>query len=141
MPDNVTLPGTGQSIASDNSSGSAVQRIKLVTGPEYTTPQDVQSGQALPVSDDTVLLRRILNVLQSMGTIDSSQRQKVNIDAIGTANLAAVSSMPINIVSGNIGIVTTVSAQTTLAGMDREMYINQARTAYADGIRTQLTFH
>jgi hypothetical protein len=39
-----------------------------------------------------------------------------------------------------IASVTNIAAQTALAGMDREMYINIAKNTYANSIRSQLSF-
>ena len=72
-----------------------------------------------------ILLRRIVRLMESQGTVDVADRQRITLDAIA-AGLTLAS-------------VTTVSAITAVAGMNQEMYINQARIAYATGIRAKLT--
>lgn len=76
-----------------------------------------QSPSLLAQDDSIVLLSRMLKLLESLSTVDVAQRQRVVVDGFGTG----------------------VDLRT-VAGMDREMYINQARVAYNTGTRTQLKF-
>jgi len=79
-----------------------------------------------PSSDEAlVLLRRMVKLMEPLATQDSAQRQRVTIDA-GT--LPAVTT------------VTTVTNVTGLGGVDaRFHYTDQARNAYANGIRANIT--
>ena len=98
-----------------------------------------------PAQDDSIqLLSRILKTLESLTIVDSGQRQKVTIDSI-TGSLTLGTITTVSTVSAVTAITNALPAGanviggiTTVAGMDREMYINQARTAYAMGIRTKL---
>lgn len=102
------------------------------------------------VQDDTiVLLTRILKNLEALSIVDSAQRLKITLDSA----TAGLSLGAVTVSSGSITVSGTVSANlnagsnligsvnnlATIAGMDREMYINQARTAYNTGLRTKLT--
>jgi hypothetical protein len=49
MPDNSTLPATGDIIAADEISGVKFQRIKLVLGADGVNAGDVASGNPMPV--------------------------------------------------------------------------------------------
>lgn len=50
MTDNVTLPGTGSSVATDDIAGVQYQRVKATWGPDGTANDaDTASGKALPV--------------------------------------------------------------------------------------------
>ena len=151
MPDNVGYtPGSGEKIASRDVtySGEAVkaQAVGLVTfeGPDDAkTVADVDTSNPLPVvanqSDDLLrMLSRLVKILECNAVVDQQQRQRVTIDAItGSLTLGTVSTVT-NL--GTVSTVSTVAAQTTLGGMDREMYINVAKNTYANSIRSQLAF-
>lgn len=137
MADNLAYtPGSGASVATDEIGGVHYQRIKLATG-EDGTANDVSADAPLPVGalraeDLLVMMGRIVKLLESGAVVDQQQRQRVTLDAMTSGlTLAAVST---------VNSVSTVAAQTTMAGMDREMYINQARQAYALTTRPQLQF-
>ncbi len=49
MADDVTLPGTGQAIATDDIGGRQFQRIKVVTGADGVNEGDVSNANPLPV--------------------------------------------------------------------------------------------
>ena len=79
-----------------------------------------------PSSDEAiVLLRRMVKLMEPLAVQDSSQRQRVTIDA-GT--LPTVSS------------VSSVANIIAFGGVDaRYQYTDQARNAYANGIRANIT--
>ena len=151
MPDNVGYtPGSGAKVATREVSYSGetalVQVVGLATvsGPDdATTVQDVSRSNPMPMvanqSDDLLrMLSRLVKILECNAVVDQQQRQRVTIDAItGSLVLGTVSTVT-NL--GTVANVTTVAAQTTLGGMDREMYINIAKNTYANSIRSQLTF-
>jgi hypothetical protein len=151
MPDNVGYtPGSGARVATREVSYSGetalVQVVGLATvsGPDdATTVQDVSLSNPIPTvanqSDDLIrMLSRLVKILECNAVVDQQQRQRVTIDAItGSLVLATVSTVT-NI--GTLNTVNTVAAQTALAGMDREMYINIAKNTYANSIRSQLSF-
>ena len=84
------------------------------------------------------MLSRLVKILECNAVVDQQQRQRVTIDAItGSLTLGTVSTVT-NL--GTVSTVSTVAAQTTLGGMDREMYINVAKNTYANSIRSQLAF-
>jgi len=113
-----------------------------------SAPADLSSTQSpsLVSQDDTlVILTRILKLLESLSIVDSAQRQRVVVDAFGAGLSVTVSSGNITVagtVSANLNaganIIGSINNISTMAGMDREMYINQARTAYNTGISAKL---
>ena len=151
MPDNVGYtPGSGAKVATREVSYSGetalVQVVGLATvsGPDdATTVQDVSLLNPMPMvanqSDDLLrMLSRLVKILECNAVVDQQQRQRVTIDAItGSLVLGTVSTVT-NL--GTVSTVSTVAAQTTLGGMDREMYINIAKNTYANSIRSQLSF-
>jgi hypothetical protein len=145
MPtDNVALPAASGKVATRevNYSGELAQAqavgLVLLTGPDDAkTAVDVGPDAPVPVGaqrveDLLVMMARVVKLLESNAVVDQQQRQRVTLDAItGGITLATVT---------NVGAVNTVAAQTTLAGMDRELYINAAKQTYATAIRPLLTF-
>ena len=79
-----------------------------------------------PSSDEAlVLLRRMVKLMEPLAVQDSAQRQRVTIDAMSGVTLPTV---------------TTVSNLAGLGGVDpRFQFIDQARNAYANGIRANIT--
>ncbi len=133
---NLTFDGSNNLLTS-SSGGGAV------------TVKDTTNTQINPATDDSViLLRRILKQVDSLGVVDSAQRQKMTLDSITSGlTLSTVTAV------GTVTTVTTVSTVTTvgtvtsatnlvaLGGVDgRYLYIDTARNMYANGIRTQLSF-
>jgi hypothetical protein len=143
MADNVGYtPGAGAVIASDDIGGVQFQRMKFTVGADGVNDGDVSSANPMPVvttrNDDlTIMLSRLVKILESNAVVDQQQRQRVTLDAISASlTLATVSTVTTVSTVSN----ATVSAQTTMAGMDREMYINISRQAYALALRPQLQF-
>lgn len=140
MPDNVGYtPGTGATVAADEIAGALHQRMKLSIG-EDGTAVDLSEANPMPteaqrVEDLLVMMSRMLKVLESNAVVDIAQRQRITLDAI-TSGLSLSTIIAVN----NVANVASVAAQTAMAGMDREMYINIARQAYASSIRSQLQF-
>jgi hypothetical protein len=140
MADNVAYtPGSGATIAADDIGGVLFQRIKPTIG-EDGSAVDVSLSNPMPTvanqSDDLLrMLSRLVKILECNAVVDQQQRQRIAIDSI-TANL---SLQGVNVVT-TVATVNNVAAQTALAGMDREMYINIAKNTYANSIRSQLAF-
>lgn len=154
MADNVGYtPGSGATVAADEIGGVLHQRVKIGVGADGTAT-DVSSANPMPaVADRTdnllAMLSRIVKLLESNAVVDSAQRQRVNLDAISASPFTltgagtAAGALRVTLPTDSTGIlagVTTVANLTTVGGMDREQYINIARNAYANGIRSKLIF-
>jgi hypothetical protein len=146
MPDNVAYtPGSGATIAADDIGGVLYQRIKPTIG-EDGFAADVSLSNPMPTvanqSDDLLrMLSRLVKILECNAVVDSSQRQRIRIDDItGGLTLSTISAVTTVSTVNTIASVTNIAAQTALAGMDREMYINIAKNTYANSIRSQLSF-
>jgi hypothetical protein len=100
----------------DTSAMSTADKLAIYLDDTYT-----------PASDETlVLLRRMVKLMEPLAVQDVAQRQRVTLDAI-TTGLA-------------LGAVTTVGNIGGLGGVDpRFQFIDQARNAYANGIRANIT--
>ena len=143
MADNVAYtPGSGATIAADEIGGVLYQRIKPAIGDDGSAV-DVSLSNPMPMvanqSDDLLrMLSRLVKILECNAVVDQQQRQRVTIDSItGSLTLGTVSTVT-NL--GTVSTVSTVAAQTTLGGMDREMYINIAKNTYANSLRSKLEF-
>jgi hypothetical protein len=99
--------------------------------------KDTTDTQINPATEDSMmLLRRILRQVDSLGVVDSAQRQKVTIDSItGSLTLGTITTV------GTVSTVTSATNLVALGGVDgRYLYIDTARNASANGIRNNLLF-
>lgn len=149
MADNIGYtPGSGATVAADEIGGVLYQRMKPVVGVDGVAV-DVSNDNPMPLvanqTDDLLrMLSRIVKLLESNAVVDQQQRQRLTLDSI----TAGVTLPTVTTVTGVTTVTTlttcsTVSSVTNIAanaGMDREQYINIARTTYNTGIRTQLQF-
>lgn len=149
MADNIGYtPGSGATVAADEIGGVLYQRMKPVVGVDGVAV-DVSNDNPMPLvanqTDDLLrMLSRIVKLLESNAVVDQQQRQRLTLDSI----TAGVTLPTVTTVTGvtTVTTLTTCSTVTSVtniaanAGMDREQYINIARTAYNTGIRTQLQF-
>lgn len=148
-PSQTTTKGVlvGSTLTLDFDTTSHADTDKLSVFYEDANPLDVAivtpsilQTEADQTDDLLRMLSRIVKLLESNAVVDQQQRQRVVIEGslpVGTNSL------------GNLGTVTSVTTCATVssvtniaanAGMDREQYINIARTTYNTGIRTQLQF-
>lgn len=98
--------------------------------------KDATDTKISPFSEDSVVyLRRIVKLMESQGTVDTGNRQRITIDALGGA--AVTTTVP---VSGTVTATVASTVITTLAGQNQQMYQDVARNAYANGIRQNLIF-
>jgi hypothetical protein len=140
MADNIGYtPGTGAIVAADDIDGVLYQRIKPTVGANGIAI-DVSEENPMPVQEARVedllaIIQRLVKVCESLQVVDVAQRQRITLDAI-SANL---NLQGVNVVT-TVATVNNVAAQTSMAGMDREMYINIARQTYESSIRSKLTF-
>jgi hypothetical protein len=115
---------------------------------EQTQLTDEKDVIVNPASEEsTILLRRITKLLESLATVDTAQRQRVVVDT-GISIAAGQTLGTVSTVTG-VTTVSTVSAVTSvgtitnltqLAGWNQQIFSDPARTAYNNGIRSQLTF-
>ena len=82
-----------------------------------------------------VAFSRITKLLESSGVVDQQQRQRLSLDTI-----PAGVTLPTVTTVGTVTTASTLTNATSIAGMDREQYINIAKNTYANRIRAQLSF-
>jgi hypothetical protein len=132
VTDNIILynfadPALGGSIASnvitvnyDTSSMSSTDRLMIIV--------DVPDTQ----EDLLRMLARLVKISESLGNVDTNNRQRVSVDYSPNLTVATLTTVANAVPVGNVA---------TLGGLDpRFNMIDQARTAYNTGIRNQLTW-
>ena len=82
-------------------------------------------------SEEALLLRKIIKLLESNATVDVSQRQRIAVEVLPNVVIG----------SGTVTTVSTVTSMSQLAGVDsRYQIIDWARTAY-NTLRSNITFN
>lgn len=122
----ITLPGTGQAVATEDIGGEDYQFMKLVDGrPGSTDP--ITPDNPLPVIDDAALnlLRILANLLMSPQAFDSALNRYRETCIIE---------------SGTVTTVTTVSNIASVDGRNGAMLVNAMdHTAWALNVRARIT--
>ena len=103
------------------------QSLKTTTG--VSLVDNVASESSI------TLLRRIVKLLESNAVVDQQNRQRIDLDVI-----AAGVTLPTVTSVGTVTTVTTVSNVATIASVDHHQFIDIARNAYANSIRSKLSF-
>lgn len=93
------------------------------------------SNEIMRTEDLLVALSRIAKLLESSGVVDQQKRQRLSLDTI-----PAGVTLPTITTVGTVTTATTLTNATSIAGMDRQQYINIAKNTYANRIRAQLSF-
>jgi hypothetical protein len=91
-----------------------------------TISSDQISNNQLASEEALILLRRMVKLLESNAVVDSANRQRMVVDTLPT--LATVNT------------VSTVSNMAAIAGHGLQQFVDIARNAYANGIRSKLDF-
>lgn len=83
------------------------------------------------ISEELILLRRMVQLLSQQNAVDQANRQRVIVDNVA------------NISGGALSSVTTLSSVTNIAAMAGEgvrMFEVPARNCYSNSIRNKLSF-
>ncbi len=104
--------------------------------------KDTTGTQLNPATDDSlVYLRRMVKLMESQGTVDVGNRQRVVVDAFGTGIVTGVGNsgagVPRVTVSTDSAFSTTI---TSFLGAGDQAFQDVARNTYANGIRANLQF-
>jgi len=139
MADNIVLPGTGSSVATDDIGGNQFQRMKLTLGADGVNDGDVSSANPMPATVTNVtgeLIEAIEALRMTVGSLsrtigmsipDLIGRQRVVVDAITAGlTLAAVTT------------VTTLTNQTQIGGFIAADQIPAFMHMSADSLRRNI---
>lgn len=91
-----------------------------------TVSSDQIGNNQLATDEALILLRRMVKLLESNAVVDSANRQRVSIDTSPAQLTATINGFSVTIPS--------------IANMDHKQFIDVARNAYANGIRSKLNF-
>lgn len=131
-----SVTGTKVYLNVDTSTHSATDEIQIV----YNSSDALQTVDN-EAGDLIRLLSRLVKVMENQQATDAAQRQRITLD-----NISAGVTLPTVTTVTGVTTVTTVTTCSTvtnaasIAGMNQEQYINIARNAYANSIRSKLSF-
>ena len=137
MVDNVTLPGTGEIVATDDVGGAQYQLIKLVdatvnsTTPIGTTSNPLPAalyGEAMEALEAMRFAIQALTRTVGLVQPDTAARMRVAIDSI-TANLTL----------STVSTVSTLSNQSQIGGYSAVEQIPSLMRMSADSLRRNIT--
>lgn len=138
MADDVTLPGTGEVVATDDIGGRQFQLVKVVHGANGIAHL-TSDGNPMPTTDAAVqdLLLRLLSQLVSPVGYDKSLGRSRNTAVIESGTVTTVTTV------STVTTCTTVSSLSNIAavgGYNAQMQIMDTnRTAWAQCVRSCIT--
>lgn len=91
-----------------------------------TVSSDQLGDNKLATDESLILLRRIVKLLESNAVVDSANRQRITLESSSAQLTANINGFSVTIPS--------------VANMDHRQFIDIARNAYANGIRSKLNF-
>jgi hypothetical protein len=104
--------------------------------------KDTTGTQVNPATDDSIVyLRRMVKLMEAMGTVDAGNRQRVVVDSFGAVTTGVGNSgagVPRVTVSSDSAFSATI---TSVNGYGDQMFQDVARNAFATGIRFNLQFN
>jgi len=166
MADNVVLPGTGSSVATDEIDGNQFQRMKLTLGADGVNDGDVSSTNPIPVTGgltDAELRAAAIDVLGPLTDAELRALPLVVTDTTAAELLDGLqtlltrllnatnsprgydvalgrSRMTAIIETGNIGTVGTVTNQVNMGNQQAQLLTNgQNVSAWAAIVRARIT--
>ena len=131
-------PGSGANVATDLDDGGRHHQKALIEHLSGGVPTPISEMAPMPSESQRtdallVMMSRIVKLLESSAVVDAAQRQRISVDSF-IATIPAVTAVT------TVTTVTTLSNATAIAGMDREQWINVAKSTCAQSIRARLEF-
>jgi hypothetical protein len=117
-------------------------------GSDVVGLKDAAGTRINPVSEDAiVLLRRMVKLMESQATVDSSNRQRISVDSWGLVSTllgtGTIANCP-RVALGTDSTVGTVSSVTNVVAVGsyaaQQMYGDVSHDVYANSLRKNLTF-
>lgn len=145
MADNVTLPGTGAVVATEEIASKHLQRMKLAIGEFDVDGGDVSPENPMPVVDPQMrtLLRLIADRIASPPNFNKTTGRDAVSAIVESGVITTVSTVT------NVGTVTTVTTVTAVAAVNnvvalggadaRPLTINQNQAAWASCCRPRIS--
>ena len=145
MADNVSLPGTGEVVATDDVGGVQYQQVKLVDSTLNSTTPIGTEANPLPVADTNSgnLLFRILQMLVAPLGYDKSLGRFRQTAILESGTVSTVGTVTTVSTVTTVTTCSTVSSLTNIAaigGYSAQMQIMDTnRMAWADCVRARIT--
>lgn len=145
MADNVTLPGTGAVVATEEIASKHLQRIKLAIGDFDVDGGDVSDGNPMPVIDSIgrALLRVIAEAARSPPNFNKSTGRDAVSAVIESGTITTVTTVTSVTGVASVTTVNTVQVVGNLAaigGVDpRSLVMNQNYAAWAACCRSRIS--
>ena len=112
MAENVVLPGTGESIASDNIAGNQYQRVKVTLGADGVNDGDISSANPMPVSGTFYQATQPVS-----GPLTDTQLRATAVPVSGTVTANAGTNLNTSALALETGgNLATLVARTPVAG-------------------------
>lgn len=135
--DPLVVAGAGGYVRQDSTATIAKEsggNLATIAGKDFATQTTLATlnttAATLATEESVILLRRIAKLSDSLGVVDSNQRQRVSVDTVTTVTTVTTT-----------GTVTSATNLVALGGVDgRYLYIDTAHNVYANAIRPNLTF-
>lgn len=111
MADNVTLPGTGSSVATDDIGGIQFQKMKLNLGASGVDGGEVTSDNPLPVAAYGELIEATEAMRMAIGAL---------VRTVGLLTPNVLGQLRVSIDAGTLATVTTVGTVTTTGTLSNQ---------------------
>ena len=131
-------PSTAVSVSGGGDTSLLATSANQTNGAQKAQVVD-STGANVDMAKDAsvVLLRRIVKLMEASGNVDTSNRQKITVDAPLPAGSNTIGTV-------TVGTVSTVSSVTNVAGIGtydpKLMFMEMARASYESGIRSKISF-
>lgn len=142
MADNVTLPGTGELIGTDDVGGVQYQQVKLVDSRLGGSDPIGTIDNPLPVADTTSgnLLLRILQMLMAPLGYDKSLGRFRQTAILESGTVTTVSTVTTVTTVSSVTAVAALNNIAAIGGYSAQMQIMDTnRMAWADCVRARIT--
>jgi hypothetical protein len=147
MADNVTLPGTGAVVASDDIGGFQHQRIKVTLGADGVNDGDVSASNPMPVMPYGELVEAIeamrfaiMSLTKTIGyALPNAQGFPIMEARQATAGNLNVTLAATTLSSGTLTTLTTLTNQSQMGGFATQDQIPALMHLQADNLRRNIS--
>lgn len=131
-----TVSGNIVTLTYDTTSMADADKLLIYYDDGLATPTATETGLAVD-EQSSWLLRRILKVLAPLGIVTAvTNRLNVDVNSIASITTGTLSSV------STVATVSTLTNQTNTGGVNSFVLVkDQARNAYANGVRNNIAFY
>lgn len=130
MPDNIGYtPGSGATIAADDIGGALHQRVKMVLGADNVSDGDVSLANPMPIQGVGELVEQLSAIRTLLQSLTRS---------VGQAMPDAFGRLLVNVATGTITTVGTLTNQTNIGGLPATEQIPSLMRMGSDSLRRNI---